>query len=350
MRVAIYAVALAICVPALCVMGAPDSGSPVKLGGADHADVTAVTKPTGGGDEEPAKLEVMPASAGGIQKKWHQLEKKAGKMRAVVDKLEAARSVVESLRVKKKQADEDYILEHERYSLTGHHPTDHSKDKKIPAALEIATAKKNVLDMRFARAQAQEELLRREAVDTGAIPGKISKQMQNADQQQKKKIAQESKADMKKEKAALKEYKEFEKRTAQTKKLEQKLASQKTVQRALSDKLAGAAKAKAKQQAVELETAAVEAQTAQAKAELTAQQNAVLEYKRETKDIENQSKIQPLQNKLELAQQATRSEAKRADQATTALEKIQDVDQRNAEMEQRVKKMMPRSESSNDLS
>lgn len=331
MRCALAFVALAA-LPLLCLAAGSSESAP-KLdpdGVPNHYVQVDVAKITRGTADSEVKGASGPPVAR-VEQKWDELEKKAASMRAATDKLAAAMRVLKSLRAKKKQADDEFVKEAHRYAHTGGHPTDHTKDAKMPLKLEVATAQKNVIDLRFSRAQAQAELLRRVAVDIGAISNTTAAQVENPDPTAAAQTKQDSKKAERKEKEALEEYKQFKKHALKAKVLQKKLQSQKAPAREAQ----GAKRAKAQEQQVKPESAAVKAHPPQK------QQGAALESKQTQQHTQQDRKVQQLKTQLKQAHAATQAETKRADQATTALKTLQTVEKDDAALKRKLKSVKP---------
>lgn len=322
---------------ALC-LAAPFEAVPLDSDGIRNdyvaVDVAKVTQGQAAPQVVPMQLEA----------KWQRIEAKAKAIKEASDKLAAGLRVVHSLSSKKRKADQEYAKQAQLWAHNGAHPRLHKKDLKMPLGLEVATAQKNVMDLRFSRAKAQAELLRRTAVDLGGITGVAAAQPEKEAQAPgitASEAEKESKKAQAKEKQALREYEQFKQQSLQTRLLEKKLESQKAVQQALSRSAAGAQNAKLRQQRVKLQTAAVQAQTAQTGVEVEREKSLVLIYKKQAQDTKHEQQVAGLKEQLTKSKAATKAETKRADEATSSLKALKQDSNQEQQLQQELTKVKP---------
>lgn len=325
-------------------------------------------------DDQGEKL----SKVNGLVNKWDKLDKKIKARKESADTLAAAIRVMKSLKPKKAEADKEYGKEMHLYAHTGGHPTDHKKDLPMPDKLEIAAAQKNVMDLRYRRAQAQVALLRHQAEKAGAIDGTGSSDADSEqDEEEEKTEAQKVKDIQKKEKQAaakqeraLKEFEDFKKNAKKAKMLERTLRKQKAVAKALAETAKKTSSAKLQREKIQLETAATEAKAARTQAEITQKETARLSYKEVTRDAEDSVKnavkagkesktqgeeIAKLKQKLQDSEKAVHKaeasakkaketaamEKKQDEVATSALKNIQKIDSKAKEENEDIKEINP---------
>ena len=320
---------------------APAAGSPEAHDAQMHADMAAHGKKTDApeqtnttaltsnqtsqlGDSAPAKKAAASKNKQVDQKMNKQNKKaavtKAGKAtphRDAWDTLAAANRVVESLREKHVEAAKAFAKEAEAYARTGGHPHDHKKDKKVPGSLEIATATKNVANLRYQRALAQAELLKRDAeemaqkaVDQDKPTAAGKKVQAKGDKADKKKggkspddkvatkLVKKAKVQ---EKDALQGYTKFKKKAEKVKQMERKLRAKKTVLRAIAAKSNQAEVLHAKAEHIKGQTNEVQIKTNQVAENVISQRNSALALEHVALKAKHQKKMYLLNQKLKKA-------------------------------------------------
>lgn len=231
----------------------------------------------------------------------------------LADTLAAAERIARSILEKKKEADAAFFRQAHSYAHTGGHATDHKRDQKMPLALEVAAAHKNVVDLRYNRALTQVELMKRKAARMDDMKRPMpadnvtdAKTATNATKKAMKMAAEASK----REDSALASYDKFKKETQRVKLAERRLRAKTSKLKALQASNVRATSLKSKVQKIKDKTNEVEIKTSQAATDLIKQHNIALALQKATQEAKNDRTIRELKKQLKQAKSAVKSHTK----------------------------------------